>query len=257
MSSNSTQEPNLLSHCPKNMHIRRIIPTTITVFFLCTGLLACDRIAQNTLLSLDLSRELRKQYLVYIGKSLEKPKTDRVHHNLLADRLILLALLSADHQRSLQAGEASPFYRLPTCKVTSGPPNKLAASQLAGRYYSHQSVKKSKQCQTRLWLPLPRRGYLECWSAGRTTNRWLWLRVRRQGMLGLTSQVPHVLLNVVFLMRLWPLVHDGSALFFFFLVSMKHIQNNFSNMTSHWYLWTCQMREIVFNHDRWIRLLMA
>lgn len=201
------------------MHMRRIIPTTITIFFLCIGLLTCDWITQNTFLSLDLSRELRKHHLVFLGKGLGKKteKTDTVHHNLLADSLILLAPLSADHQRNLQAGEASPFYCLPMCKVTPGPPNKLAASQLAGRYYSHQSEKKSKQCQTRLWLPLPRSGYLDCWNVGRTTNQWLWLRVWRDVMLGSTSRVPYVLLNFVFLMRLWPtaasLVHDGSAPF--------------------------------------------
>lgn len=95
MSVNSTQYPILFLKkkkkkryltVQKNMHMRRIIPTTITIFFLCIGLLTCDWITQNTFLSLDLSRELRKHHLVFLGKALEKKqkKTDTVHHNLLA-----------------------------------------------------------------------------------------------------------------------------------------------------------------------------
>lgn len=64
----------------KRMHMRRIIPTTITIFFLCIGLLTCDWITQNTFLSLDLSRELRKHHLVFLGKGLEK-KTKKNRHS--------------------------------------------------------------------------------------------------------------------------------------------------------------------------------
>lgn len=54
--------------------LSELIPTTVTVAFLCTGLPTCDWITQNTFLSLDLSRQLRKHHLVFLGKALEEKK---------------------------------------------------------------------------------------------------------------------------------------------------------------------------------------